>query len=37
MVWLGACAKGMAPPVIFENEAMNAEVYINEALQIAVE
>ena len=37
MVWLGACAKGLTTPVIFENETMNAEVYINEVLPIALE
>ena len=35
MVWLGACAKGLTTAVIFENETMNAEVYINEVLPIA--
>ena len=37
MVWLGACAKGLTTPVIFENETMNAEIYINEVLPIALE
>ena len=37
MVWLGACAKGLTTAVIFENETMNAEIYINEALPIALE
>ena len=37
MVWLGACAKGLTTAVIFENGTMNAEVYINEVLPIALE
>ena len=37
MVWLGACAKGLTTPVIFEKETINAEVYVNEALPIALE
>ena len=37
MVWLGACAKHLTTPVIFENETMNAKVYINEVLPIALE
>ena len=37
MVFLGACAKGLTTSVIFENETMNAEVYINEVLPIAPE
>ena len=37
MVWLGACAKRLTTPIIFENETMNAEVCINEVLPIAVE
>ena len=37
MVWLGACAKGLTTAVIFENRTMNAEVYINEVLPIALE
>ena len=34
---MGACAKGLALSVIFENETMNAEVFINEVLSIALE
>ena len=37
MVWLGACAKGLTTPVLFKNETMNAEVYINEVLPTALE
>ena len=37
MVRLGACAKGLTTAVIFENETINAEVYINEILPIALE
>ena len=37
MVWLGTYAKSLAIPVIFESETMNAEVYINEVLPIALE
>ena len=37
MVWLGTCAKGLTTSVIFENETMNAEIYINEVLLIALE
>ena len=37
MVRLDACAKGLTTPVIFENGTMNAEVYINEVLPIALE
>ena len=37
MVWPGPCAKGFTTPVIFENETINAEVYINEVLLIALE
>ena len=37
MMWLGTCAKGLTIPVIFENETMNVEVYINEVLPIALE
>ena len=37
MVLLGACAKGLTTPVIFENETMNAEVYIIEVLPIVLE
>ena len=37
MVWQGACAKGLTTLVIFENETMNAEVYINEILPIALQ
>ena len=36
-VWLGACAKGLTAAVVFENETMNAEIYINEVLPIALE
>lgn len=36
MVWSGACTEGFMIPVIFENETMNAEVYINEILPIAL-
>ena len=37
MVWLGTCAKSLTTPVIFENETMNAEVYISEVLPTALE
>ena len=37
MVWLGACGKGLTAPVIFENETINAEIYINEVLPIVLE
>ena len=37
MMSLGVCAKGLTIPVIFENETMNAEIYINEVLPIALE
>ena len=37
MMWLGTCAKGLTTEVIFENETMNAEVYIKEVLPIALE
>ena len=37
MVWLGACAKSLTTPDIFENETIDAEVYINEILPIALE
>ena len=37
MVWLDACAKGLTTPVIFENGTIDAEVYINEVLPIALE
>ena len=37
MMWLGACAKDLTRAVIFENEAMNAEVYVNEVLPIVME
>ena len=37
MVWLDSCAKGLITPVLFENETMNAEVYINEVLPIVLE
>ena len=37
MVWLGAFTKALTTVVIFENETMNAEVYVNEVLRIAVE
>ena len=36
MVWLGACAKALTTAVIFENETINVEVYINEVLPIAL-
>ena len=35
--WLGTYAKGLTTAVIFEDEKMNAEVYINEVLPIALE
>ena len=35
-MWLGACAQRLTRPVIFENETMNAEVYINEVLPIVL-
>ena len=34
---MGACAKSSTALVVFENETMNAEVYINEVLPIALE
>ena len=37
MVWLGACAKVLTTAVIFENETINADDYINEVLPIALE
>lgn len=37
MVWLGACAEGLTTPVILENGTMDAEVYINDVLPIALE
>ncbi|CAF3169579.1 unnamed protein product [Rotaria sp. Silwood2] len=37
MVWLGACAAGLTTPVILENGTMDAGVYINEVLPIALE
>ncbi|CAM4772912.1 unnamed protein product [Rotaria magnacalcarata] len=37
MVWLGACAEGLTTPIILENRTMDAEVYINEVLPIALE
>ena len=37
MVWLGACAKVLTTAVIFENETINADVYINGVLPIALE
>ena len=37
MVWLGACANGLTISVIFDNETMNSEVYINEVLPIVLE
>jgi len=37
MVWLDACAEGFTTPVILENGTMDAEVYINEVLPIALE
>ena len=37
MVWLGACAKALTTAIIFENETINADVYINEVLPIALQ
>ncbi|CAF1556573.1 unnamed protein product [Rotaria magnacalcarata] len=37
MVWLGACADGLTTPGNLENGTMDAEVYINEVLPIALE
>ena len=37
MVWMGASANGLTTLVIFENETMNSEVYINEVLLISLE
>ncbi|CAF3122126.1 unnamed protein product, partial [Rotaria socialis] len=37
MVWLGTCADGLRTPVKLENGTMDAEVYINEVLPIALE
>ncbi|CAF3681109.1 unnamed protein product [Rotaria socialis] len=37
MVWLGACADSLTTLVILENGTMDAEVYINEVLPIALE
>ena len=37
MVWLGACAKRLTTLVIFQNGTINAMVYINEVLPIALE
>ena len=31
------CYKGLTAPVIFENETMNAEGYINEVFPVALE
>ena len=35
-MWPGACAKGFTTSVIFVNETINAKVYINEILPIAL-
>ncbi|CAF3639840.1 unnamed protein product [Rotaria socialis] len=36
MVWLGACVEGLTTPVILENGTIDAEVYINDVLPIAL-
>ena len=36
MVWLGACSKGLSPLVIFENETVDHNRYINEVLSVAL-
>ena len=36
MVWLAVCSKGVSPLVIFENDTVNHERYINEALSVAL-
>ncbi|CAF1212118.1 unnamed protein product [Rotaria magnacalcarata] len=37
MVWLGVCSEGLSVPVIFEDESMDAQRYIDEVLPIALE
>ncbi|CAM4763228.1 unnamed protein product [Rotaria magnacalcarata] len=37
MVWLGVCSEGFSVPVIFEDESMDAQRYIDEVLPIALE
>ena len=37
IVWLGARAKGLTTPVIFESETVTAKAYINEVLPIGLE
>ena len=37
MVWLGVCRQGLSVPVIFEDESMDAQRYINQVLPIALE
>ncbi|CAF2156095.1 unnamed protein product [Rotaria magnacalcarata] len=36
MVWLGACAEGLTTPIILKNGTMDAKVYINKILPIAL-
>ena len=37
MTWLGACCKGLSPLVIFENETVDHNRYINEMLPVALQ
>ena len=36
MLWLGVCSKGFLPLVIFENETVDHNRYINEVLPFAL-
>ena len=36
LVWLGVCGEGLTPPVIIEDETIDAERYIDEILPIAL-
>ena len=36
MVWVGVCSQGLSPLVIFENETVDYNRYINEVLPVAL-
>jgi hypothetical protein len=36
MVWLGACYKGVTPPVIFQDGTVDHARYIKEVLRVAL-
>ena len=36
MVWVGVCSQGLSPSVIFENETVDYNRYINEVPPVAL-